>query len=157
MSWSQEELEKLYQDMMQLSSTDEEFRKKLLADPNGTLAELGGKPLPEGYKVNIIENDPGYTATCVLPDMLSEELTAEELDQLEVDGGWSFFLIGLLLPACGVAVGGDVGIRIPSFCGVHAGGELGTTQIIPKIAACGVDATGCFMDFGGSKKKTQKK
>ena len=112
MSWTQEKMEELYQQMIQRATNDADFRRKLLDEPNKTLEELAGQPLPEGYKVNIIENDPAYTATCVLPDMISEELLPEELDQLHIDGGISFLLI---ISICGVAISLDIGLRCPSI------------------------------------------
>lgn len=73
MAWSQEEVLSLQKEMIHRAVTDEEFRRKLLADPNAALEELGGKPLPEGYRLKVIENDPAYTATYVLPDLVKKE------------------------------------------------------------------------------------
>ena len=124
MSWNQEKMEELYQQMIQRATNDADFRRKLLDEPNKTLEELAGQPLPEGYKVNIIENDPAYTATCVLPDMISEELLPEELDQLHIDGGISFLLI---ISICGVAISLDIGPKMPiDICGANAGAAVGS-------------------------------
>lgn len=79
--------------------TDEEFRKELLADPNGVIERESGGKLPEGFKVNIIESDPAYTATFVLPDMIGDELEDDELDQ--VAGGISVIAVA---SACGAAI-----------------------------------------------------
>lgn len=100
MEWTQQEMNELYVKMQKKSATDEEFRKKLLENPNKALEELSGKPLPEGCKFKIIENDPNYTATFVLPDLLSEELSDNDLESAA--GGFSFLLI---LSICGAAFG----------------------------------------------------
>ncbi len=100
MEWTQQEMNELYAKMQKKSTTDEEFRKKLLADPNKALEELSGKPLPEGCKIKVIENDPDYTATFVLPDLLSEELSDNDLESAA--GGISFLLI---VSVCGGAIG----------------------------------------------------
>lgn len=73
MTWTKEESMALGSKMIQRAMTDEDFRRKLLADPNGTLEELAGKPLPAGYRLKVLENDPAYTATYVLPDLVKKE------------------------------------------------------------------------------------
>lgn len=100
MEWTQETLNELYFRLQKQALTDEEFRKELLEDPNGVIERESGGKLPEGFKVNIIESDPEYTATFVLPDMLGDELEDDELDQ--VAGGFSFIVIA---SACAAAIG----------------------------------------------------
>lgn len=99
MSWTQNELEALYKEMQKKAMVDEKFREELLKDSNGTLEKLAGKKLPEGCNIKVIENDPAYTATFVLPDLISEELTEDEMDG--ASGGISVLLI---VSACGAAV-----------------------------------------------------
>ena len=81
MEWTKEEMEALYASMQKKAMTDEEFRKELLADANKALAKLAGKELPEGVKLKVVEQDPAYTATFVLPNLLSEEVDMEDLDK----------------------------------------------------------------------------
>ncbi|MBR5909824.1 MAG: NHLP leader peptide family RiPP precursor [Schwartzia sp.] len=100
MEWTKEEMEKLYIQMQKKAMTDEAFRKDVLADANKALEKLAGKKLPEGMKFKVIEKDPAYTATFVLPDFVSEELDMAELDKTA--GGISALLI---LSACAVAIG----------------------------------------------------
>ena len=100
MEWTQEAVEKLYLEAQKKAMVDEAFRKEILADANAALEKLSGKKLPEGMKLKVIENDPGYTATFVLPDMLPEEVDMDELDKAA--GGISGLLI---VSACGAAVG----------------------------------------------------
>lgn len=113
MEWTQETLNELYVRLQKQAMTDEEFRKELLADPNGVIERESGGKLPEGFKVNIIESDPAYTATFVLPDMIGDELEDDELDQ--VAGGISF-VIGV--SACAAALSATA-------CGADACGARG--------------------------------
>lgn len=45
------------------------------------MEKLAGKELPKGVKVKVIEQDPAYTATFVLPDLMPEEMDMEELEK----------------------------------------------------------------------------
>lgn len=131
MSWTQNEMELLYKEMQKKAMLDEKFRKELLNDPNETLEKLAGRKLPEGSNIKVIENDPAYTATFVLPDLISEELTPDEMDGAA--GGISVLLI---VSACAAAVGagacagdacGAQGCFVDSACAGKACGAQGTT------------------------------
>ena len=78
MEWTQEKLQALYVEVQKKAMTDEAFRKELLADSTKAIEALAGEKLPEGFKLKVIENDPAYTATMVLPDLVGRELTDEE-------------------------------------------------------------------------------
>lgn len=99
MSWTQKEMEELYREMQKKAMVDEGFRKELLADADAALEKLAGKKLPQGCKIKVIENDPSYTATFVLPDMISEELTPDEMDGTAGAG------VMVIVSACAVAIG----------------------------------------------------
>ena len=86
MAWTQEQINEIYLKVQQLATTDEEFRAELLKDSSAAIEKVAGQPLPDDFKVKVIENDPQYAATFVLPPMLSEELDDGELDQ--VAGGF---------------------------------------------------------------------
>ena len=88
MEWTQEKLQALYVEVQKKAMTDEAFRKELLADSTKAIEALTGEKLPEGFKLKVIENDPAYTATMILPDLLGRELTDEEADA--ISGGFSF-------------------------------------------------------------------
>ncbi len=99
MEWSQEKLNELYFKVQKQAITDEEYRRELLADPNAVIEREMGAKMPEGYRIQVIESDPAYTATFVLPDLIGDELADEELDQ--VAGGFSFIAI---VSACAAAI-----------------------------------------------------
>ena len=100
MEWTQERINEIYLKIQKQAMVDEEFRKELLADPNGTIEKALGEKLPEGFKVNVVESDPAYNATFVLPDLLGDELEDEDLDQ--VAGG--FVSLILIISACAAAI-----------------------------------------------------
>lgn len=100
MEWTQEHMNQIYLNIQKKAVTDEEFRQELLANPNGTIEKVIGRKFPEGFQVKVIESDPAYNATFVLPDLAGEELEDEDLDQ--VAGGFSAILI---VSACAAAIG----------------------------------------------------
>lgn len=80
--WSNEEVKEVLVKIQDKASKDPEFRKRVLDNPSGVIAEISGKEIPEGFNVKFIENSPGVNQTIVLPEMIKEELTDEELDQV---------------------------------------------------------------------------
>jgi hypothetical protein len=86
MAWTQEEMNEVYAKVMQKATTDEEFRKELLESPKTAIEKLTGEALPDDYKIKVLENDPNYTATFVLPD-LRNELDIDDLEN--VAGGFA--------------------------------------------------------------------
>jgi len=68
---------------------DDDFRKELLADPNGTVSRELGVSLPAGTKVSVVEETPD-TFVLVIPSRgdkaPSGNLSASELEK--VAGGW---------------------------------------------------------------------
>jgi hypothetical protein len=88
---------------MQKATTDEEFRQKLLENPKAAIEKLTGETLPDDYKIKVLENDPNYTATFVLPDLKSDL----DLDDLENVAGGFGDCYGEDANACGNQVQGD--------------------------------------------------
>ena len=80
MEWTREKLEALYVEVQKKAMTDEAFRKELLADSTKAIEAFAGEKLPEGFKLKVIENDPAYTATMVLPDLVGQELSNDEVE-----------------------------------------------------------------------------
>ena len=79
MAWTQEKINEVYGLIQKKAVTDEEFREELLANTREAIEKVAGEALPEGFQVKVIENDPAYAATFVLPPMASGELGEEEL------------------------------------------------------------------------------
>ena len=79
MAWTQEKINEVYGLIQKKAVTDEEFREELLANTSEAIEKVAGEALPEGFQVKVIENDPAYAATFVLPPMASGELGEEEL------------------------------------------------------------------------------
>lgn len=95
--WTQEKMNEIYSKVQRLSVTDEEFRKELLQNPGAAIEKVAGESVPEDFRVKVIENEPQYVATFVLPPMVSEELDEKELAQV---AGGSCVLDGCGAYAC---------------------------------------------------------
>ena len=98
MAWSQEKINEIYMKVQKMAVTDEEFRKELLESPNSAIEKVAGEKLPEGFDVKVIENDPEYAATFVLPPMLPDELDDSDLER--VAGGHCLIDFGCGADAC---------------------------------------------------------
>jgi hypothetical protein len=79
MTWTQEKVNETYLRASNLAAKDKAFRAELLSNPNAAVEKLAGEPLPENFNIKIIESDPTYSATFVLPLMLSNDLSDDEL------------------------------------------------------------------------------
>jgi len=100
MKWKQEEMNEVYLKVQKTALTDEAFRKELIADPKAAIEKISGKALPEGFKINIVESDPAYSATFVLPDFVGNAIEDDDLEN--VAGGVSILVI---ISACAAAIG----------------------------------------------------
>ena len=140
MKWTQEELEKLYQEVNAKAVADEAFRKEVMENPRQTLEKLAGRTLPDDFNLKMIENDSGYSATYIVPDFVQGELDVQELnpEKLEqVTGGISFALI---VSVCALAAG--VGPCGGDTCaGAACGGNVCGGAVCGG-AACGGDVCG---------------
>ena len=85
MEWTQEKLAEVITELQKKAMADEAFREELLADPEKAIETLTGKKPPEGFRLKVVEHDPAYTATMILPALSERELTDEEVDA--VSGG----------------------------------------------------------------------
>ena len=72
MAWTQEKINEVYMKAQQMAVVDEEFREELLRDSKMAIAKLAGEELPKDFNVKVIENDPQYAATFVLPPIITE-------------------------------------------------------------------------------------
>ena len=82
MSRTEEKIKEVYGEAMRAAVTDEEFRAALLGNPTAAIEKLTGEKLPEGFKLKVLEEDPAYDMTILLPPMLDDELTDEEMKQI---------------------------------------------------------------------------
>jgi len=85
MTWTRERVNEVYAQVHSQAQIDKEFRDDLLRNPREAVEKLIDESLPEGYSINVIENDPAYSATLALPSFLGGSLSDEEL--AEVAGG----------------------------------------------------------------------
>lgn len=92
MSWTQEEAEQAFVDARKKAMTDKEFRELVLSNPHEAIEQVTGKAVPEQIKIKVIEADPAYHLTFLLPEMVSDELSDEELES--VAGGVCSFRCG---------------------------------------------------------------
>lgn len=84
--WTQEDVEKAFVEVRKKALADKEFRKVLLANPNNAIAQVSGKDVPAAFKIKVIESDPAYHATYVLPQMVSDDLSDEDLEKVAGGG-----------------------------------------------------------------------
>ena len=80
MAWTQCKIDETYLRARNLAAKDKGFRADLLANPVEAISRLVGEELPENYSIKVIESDPAYSATFVLPLMLSDGLSDDELE-----------------------------------------------------------------------------
>ena len=116
MKWTQEKLEKLYQEINRLAREDPEFVKAFQADPYGVMERVAGAKLPEGFKLDFVDGETAHANAYTLPNFTGDEVDLNSLTG--VSGGVSIFLIFSACAAdggCGArGCGGDA-------CGAHGG------------------------------------
>lgn len=78
--WTQEKMGEVSKEIVQRATTDAEFRAKLLKDPAQVIGEVAGIPVPAEYKIRIVEVDPAYQATFMLPPMQPTAVDDASLD-----------------------------------------------------------------------------
>ena len=86
--WNKARADEIYNQAKKLAATDKDFRIKLLSDPIGTIEELTGENLPKNFTMKIIETDPAYSATFLLPPLYTDEVSDDALDS--VAGGSNY-------------------------------------------------------------------
>jgi hypothetical protein len=100
MSASAEEL-RVIDSLTTRATTDEAFRKQLLADPRGSIEQIAGHPLPSDFNIKFIEKDANVDALIVLPDLVAQhsDLSVEELEAV-AGGGDCWVCSDCLLTDC---------------------------------------------------------
>lgn len=99
MSWTAQDVEKAFEAVRAKAALDKAFRERLLADPHQAVFEITGRKIPSAFKIKVLEADPAYNMTFVLPEMASEELSEESLSK--VAGGVA---VAAIVGVCGAAV-----------------------------------------------------
>lgn len=79
--------EQLLSAILDRSSVDREFRRRLLTDPRGAIEQAFNVVIPANFNIRFIEKERGLDALVVLPDFVkgSDELSDADLDA--VSGG----------------------------------------------------------------------
>ena len=80
--WTISEMNEMCLNVQKLSATDEEFRKQLLASPDAAIEKLTGRALPKNFTIKIVEQDPAYAATILLPNFIGDKLGDEDLESV---------------------------------------------------------------------------
>ena len=80
MQWTQQQIDECIEACRRRAAVDAGFRGKLLSDPAAAIRELSGREIPAGFRIRILENDPAYDATFVLPPAASGDVSDKELD-----------------------------------------------------------------------------
>ena len=93
----EEKVQEIYSKAMRAAVTDEEFRAELLKDPKAAIERLTGESLPENFKLKVMEEDSEYDMTILLPPMLDDELSENELDQV---AGGAGVMMGIIVGLC---------------------------------------------------------
>jgi hypothetical protein len=78
------ELSKTWARVVAKAWADEDYKRRLLADP-AAVAKEEGVPVPEGLTLKVVEDAPG-TRTLVLPPIPAELGTAVEADERRAAG-----------------------------------------------------------------------
>ncbi len=81
MSWTEEKINQTITEIKKRASEDEDFRKLCMDNPSEAIKHVSGFEVPEGVKINIIENDTGVDHTIILPPTASE-LSKQDMDNI---------------------------------------------------------------------------
>ncbi len=81
MNWTEEKINQTMIDIKKRASDDEAYRQLCLDNPKEAIRKISGMEVPEGVKINIIENDAGVDHTIILPPE-SSALKDKVLDQI---------------------------------------------------------------------------
>ncbi|MFT9847136.1 NHLP leader peptide family RiPP precursor [Aneurinibacillus sp. REN35] len=89
MNWNMEKVEEALKVIKQKAAADAAFRTLCLSNPEEAVKQATGLEVPEGFKLQIVEN-AGANLTVVLPDLQAGEGELDESELTQVSGGTSF-------------------------------------------------------------------
>lgn len=77
-----QEVNAAVREVMKRSVADPDFRQLAVKNAKAAIAQVTGKPLPEGFSIQFVDNYDKSTKTVVLPDPVVDpgQLTEEELE-----------------------------------------------------------------------------
>jgi hypothetical protein len=81
-NWTPQEIEKTINEIKKIASLDEDFRNLCLSDFNEAVKQVAGKKIPTGVKISVLEANPNFDQTLVLPPLVSASLSDNDLDQV---------------------------------------------------------------------------
>jgi hypothetical protein len=82
MEWTVEQTQAAIDAALKRAATDAAFRELALKDASAAVQAITGKPLPEGFRVRVLER-AGYDVTLVLPEPAETgELADAELESV---------------------------------------------------------------------------
>ncbi len=84
MRWNVNKAHQTFDEIIKKATKDKAFRKRCKDNPHTAIKETAGMKVPKGYKINIIENDPGVDYTIVLPP---QPLCLKDEDMDQTSGG----------------------------------------------------------------------
>lgn len=80
-TWSRQEANEAAKEIFQKASIDKEFRQLVLDNPNEAVKQATGKEVPAEFQIKILESDPDYDVTLLLPDF-RDDLSDEDLENV---------------------------------------------------------------------------
>jgi len=81
MNWTEDKINQTITDVKKKASEDESFRKLCMDNPNAAIKQISGMEVPDGVRINVIENDPGVDHTIILP-LSTTEMSSQELENI---------------------------------------------------------------------------
>ena len=85
MKWTQQQIDECIEMCRKKAVMNMEFRKQLLMNPAEAVKTVSGRDIPAGFRIKVIESDPAYDATFVLPPTASGGVSDQDLD--DITGG----------------------------------------------------------------------
>ena len=81
-TWTQEEMEHALQKIVAKAATDQDFRQLALTNPQEAIKQLTGQDAPADFPRDMIEQTLGGEQSVGRPDVQTDELSDDELDQV---------------------------------------------------------------------------
>jgi len=77
--------------VLELSTVDTDFRRRLLSTPHEAIRDAFGIHIPPHFRLRFVERDADVDALVVLPDVATgaEELSDDDLDSVSGGSTWS--------------------------------------------------------------------